>query len=155
MDIFEVVGHNIRSLRKAVDPPISINRLATAAEIDPGQLSRAERGLAGLSLPAMARIAETLGVTLVQLIDRQVETSESEQPYTYSRVRDQHSLTSELSEFILSNMLSDHTGLHVTDSQRQLFLQQLRAAIDEGAMRGRIKVEKELTQLNEPENPAT
>lgn len=149
MDIFEEVGHNIRSLRKAVDPPISINRLATAAEIDPGQLSRAERGLAGLSLPAMARIAETLGVSLVQLIDRQVETSESEQSYLYTRKKDRTSLISELAEYVLNRMFTERPDLTVGKSQKELFIQQFEASIEEGVIRGQIKVESELTKLKD------
>ncbi len=149
MDIFEAVGHNIRSLRQAVDPPISINRLATAAEIDPGQLSRAERGLAGLSLPAMVRIAETLGVSLAHLIDRQVETSESGQPYLYTRKKDRASLINELAESVLNRTLGEHPGLTVGKSQKELFVQQLEASIEEGVIRGQIKVEGELASLKD------
>lgn len=149
MDIFEQVGHNIRSLRTAAEPPISINRLANAAEVDPGQLSRAERGLAGLSLPAMARIAETLGVSIAHLIDRQVEASESEQAYTYTRKKNRASLINELAEFVLDNTLNQHVGAPLGESQKTLLLQQLVSSIEEGTIRGQIKIEAELLQSSE------
>ncbi len=147
MEIFEEIGHNIRSLRKAIEPAISINRLAAAAEIDPGQLSRAERGLAGLSLPALVRIADTLGVSLARLIDRQVAASETDQVYTYTYKKDRASLTAELAKYILNDLLSGHRELMIGKTQKQLLLQQLQASISEGAMRGQIKVEEELVQL--------
>lgn len=147
MEIYKVVGHNIRSLRKSIEPPVSINRLAAAAEIDPGQLSRAERGLAGLSLPALARIAETLGISMVRLIDQQAETiSESDQAYSYTRKNDRSSLISELAELILKSTLNKHKNVIAGKSEEKLLLQQIQAAIEEGVMRGQIKAENELTQ---------
>lgn len=145
MDIYKIVGHNIRSLRKSIEPPVSINRLAAAAEIDPGQLSRAERGLAGLSLPALARIAETLGISIARLIDQQAETiSESDQAYSYTRKNDRSSLILELAEVILKNTLSTHKNTVTGKSKKKLLLQQIQAAIEEGVVRGQIKVENEL-----------
>ena len=153
MEIFEEIGHNIRSLRKAVEPAISINRLAAAAEIDPGQLSRAERGLAGLSLPALVRIADTLGVSLARLIDRKITASETDQVYTYTHKKDRASLSTDLAEYILNSLLSDHDKQMIGKTQKQLFFQQLQASIEEGAMRGQIKVEKEIAQLREKKKP--
>lgn len=147
MEIYKIVGHNIRSLRKSIEPPVSINRLAAAAEIDPGQLSRAERGLAGLSLPALARIAETLGISIVRLIDQQAETiSESDKTYSYSRKNDRASLISELADLILKNTLNEQKNVVMGNSQEKLLHQQIQAAIEEGITRGQIKVEGELAQ---------
>jgi len=148
MDIFEEVGRNIRCLRNAIEPPVSINRLATAAEIDPGQLSRAERGLAGLSLPALARIAETLGVSIVRLIDQQPEDiSESSQPYAYSRKNDRDSLIAELANSTLNRTLHEHSNAKISKSEEKLLLQQIQAAIEEGLARGQIKAEQELEAI--------
>ncbi len=148
MEIHKVVGHNIRSLRKSIEPPVSINRLATAAEIDPGQLSRAERGLAGLSLPALVRVAETLGIPVIRLIDQQAEIiSESDQAYSYTKKRDRSSLISELTGLILSGVLTEHKNIKTGKNEEKLLHQQIQAAIEEGVMRGQLKAENELAQL--------
>ncbi|MES0372374.1 MAG: helix-turn-helix transcriptional regulator [Mariprofundaceae bacterium] len=145
MDIYKIVGHNIRSLRNSIEPSVSINRLAAAAEIDPGQLSRAERGLVGLSLPALARIAETLSVPVVRLIDQQAESiSESGQAYSYSRKNDRASLISELTDLILKSTLNEHKNTITGNSEKKLLRHQIQAAIEEGITRGQIKVEGEL-----------
>ena len=42
---------------------LSLQQVATLAEIDIGHLSRVERGKAGLSVEALARLAKVLGLT--------------------------------------------------------------------------------------------
>ena len=69
MALQEEIGGRIRALRQSRYPMLSIHRLAVLAEVDLGQLSRAERGLAGLSLDALGRIAAALDVSLGALVD--------------------------------------------------------------------------------------
>ena len=48
---------------------MSLERVATAAEIDAAHLSRVERGMASLSVDALARLARVLGlVELAKLL---------------------------------------------------------------------------------------
>jgi transcriptional regulator with XRE-family HTH domain len=48
---------------------LSLRQMADQARIDPAHLSRVERGLAQLSVPALARLADALGLReLAQLL---------------------------------------------------------------------------------------
>jgi transcriptional regulator with XRE-family HTH domain len=58
----------LRSIRKAQG--LSLQRTAELAQIDIGHLSRVERGQAGLSIDALARLARVLGLSvLAQLLE--------------------------------------------------------------------------------------
>jgi len=50
----------LRAVREAHG--LGLNQVARLAHIDPGYLSRAERGLQRLSIPALYRVAQALGL---------------------------------------------------------------------------------------------
>ena len=60
------LGENIRRLRTAKG--FGQNEFARMAQIDPGNLSKVERGIHALISPSIERIAATLGVTVAQLL---------------------------------------------------------------------------------------
>jgi transcriptional regulator with XRE-family HTH domain len=58
---------------------LSLRRAAELAEIDPGHLSRVERGAAGLSLDALARLADVLALhELARLLEPYRDKSANE-----------------------------------------------------------------------------
>ncbi len=62
---------------------LSLQQVATLAEIDIGHLSRVERGKAGLSVEALARLAKVLGLTeLERDLELYAMTPETRSPST-------------------------------------------------------------------------
>ncbi len=64
-DIKKQVGERIRFLRGGTG--LSVNKLALLADMDPSQLSKVERGLVGISIESLDRIAQTLEMTVSEL----------------------------------------------------------------------------------------
>ena len=69
MDIRKRIGWNLRRLRKERD--ISQEDFATDSGFDRGYISGVERGVRNISVLVLARIAEALGVDVVELFDLQ------------------------------------------------------------------------------------
>lgn len=61
-----IVGNNVRALRLAKG--MTQERLAFAAELDLTYIGGIERGRRNPSLLVMARIAEALGATIIELV---------------------------------------------------------------------------------------
>jgi len=130
------IGARIRQLRKLHQPPWSMNRLAMLAEIDPGQLSRAERGLAGLSLPALARIAGLLKVSLAELVDPDHGFSAQQTDSIADCV--QH-----ISDKIWDGLKTPQLQ-QCSQAELNLIQHHIRSAIEEGIKRGEIEAEREI-----------
>ena len=56
----KVNGSNLKAVREARG--LGLRDVAERADIDQGQLSRVERGLSGLSVDSLARVAGVLGL---------------------------------------------------------------------------------------------
>lgn len=61
-----IVGHNVRRIRQ--ERGLTQERLAFAAELDLTYIGGIERGRRNPSLLAMARIADALGVRIIDLL---------------------------------------------------------------------------------------
>jgi len=130
------VGQRIRRLRKAHQPPWTMNRLALLAHLDPGQLSRAERGLAGLSLSTLARIATLLGLSLAELVDPENCT-----PGIQTKSPDE--LVQSVTDSIWVG-LDEHQLQQCSAAELDLIRHHIRSAIEEGIKRGQIQAEREI-----------
>ncbi len=131
------VGQRIRTLRKNHQPPWTMNRLALLAHLDPGQLSRAERGLAGLSLDALARIATLLGVSLAQLVDPEHCSQDIQ------KGNSPEALVEHVTDSIWTSL--DEAQLRrCSKAELDLIRHHIRSAIEEGVKRGQIQAEREL-----------
>lgn len=71
-------GQRLQELRRARG--LTQNKLAEALQLRPITLSRWECGRRSPSLPALARAADVLGVSLAELLDAPTSTPESEEP---------------------------------------------------------------------------
>lgn len=73
----EELARRIRTVRQSLG--LSLQRLATAAEISPGYLSEVERGLSAISGEKLAKIAQQLGKSVDYLLtgreDSKAQTS--------------------------------------------------------------------------------
>ncbi len=130
------IGSRIRQLRKSHQPPWSLNRLALLAEIDPGQLSRAERGLAGLSLATIGRIAALLNISLAELVDPQHSASGMQTDSLDAQI-----------QFIIEKIwrdLSSEQLAQCSQAETNLIRHHIRSAIEEGINRGEIQAEREI-----------
>jgi len=139
------IGSRIRQIRKSHEPPWSMNRLALLAEIDPGQLSRAERGLAGLSLPALTRIAALLNLSLAELVDPEHGVSSKLTGSIDMQV--QH-----LTEKIWTG-LKIHQLNQCSPAELNLIRHHIRSCIEEGINRGEIEAEREIERILRKRNP--
>ena len=130
------IGQRIRQLRQMHQPPWTMNRLAVMAHLDPGQLSRAERGLAGLSLSAMMRIAGLLGISLAELVDPEhcVQTFQNSSP---------DALVQCVTENIWAS-LNEQQLQQCSPAELDLIRHHIRSAIEEGVKRGQIQAEREI-----------
>jgi len=131
-----VIGRRIRELRKKHNPAWTINHLAVQAQVDPGQLSRAERGLAGLSIDAMSRVATLLGIRLAELID----------PECSSGCR-QVGSTDTLIQHVTDNIWNDLDGAQLNQCSKaelDLIRHHICSSIEEGIKRGQIQAEREI-----------
>ncbi|RLL49139.1 XRE family transcriptional regulator [Mariprofundus sp. EBB-1] len=130
------IGQRIRNLRKTHRPPWTINRLALLANLDPGQLSRAERGLAGLSLDAMTQVANLLGLSLAELIDpencrqgKQLDSADGLILYVIESIWGE---------------LDEHQISQCSKAELELIQHHIRSSIEEGIKRGQIQAEREI-----------
>ncbi|MBT4519090.1 MAG: helix-turn-helix transcriptional regulator [Halieaceae bacterium] len=133
------IGERIRSYRKTHRPPWTINHLAHEVNMDPGQLSRAERGLAGLSIETLANIATQFGITLAELID----PKSSDQA-------DDHLASKDMVENVIEhvwNMLDRNKLDQLRKSEFNLIRHHIRSAVEEGIKRGQILAETEIEEL--------
>lgn len=130
------IGLRIRKLRKAHQPPWTMNRLALLANLDPGQLSRAERGLAGLSLATLARIATLLGLSLAELIDPEhcAQGAQNKSP---------DDLVQSVTDSIWIG-LDEQQLKQCSAAELDLIRHHIRSAIEEGIKRGQIQAEREI-----------
>ncbi len=130
------IGRRIRALRTAHQPPWSINRLALMARLDPDQLSRAERGLAGLSLPALKRIAALLDLSLAELIDPDHcgRPASGDSP---------DALAECATDSIWAGLDADQLS-RCSRAEQDLIRHHIRSAIEEGIKRAQILAEREI-----------
>jgi len=152
MALQEKIGGRIRALRQSQYPMLSIHRLAVLAEVDPGQLSRAERGLAGLSLAALERIAAALNVSLGALVDPESESSliEAAEPDTARPYDEYHRLVRDLARLIWDK-LSENELAQCSDTEQTLIRHHIHSAIEEGTKRGHLLAEREIKTIREAE----
>ena len=130
------IGRRIRELRKTHTPVWTINHLAVQAQVDPGQLSRAERGLAGLSIDAMARVARLLGVSLAELIDPE-----------YRVERGNDGSAELLIQHVTDNIWGELNGAQLhqcSKAELDLIRHHICSSIEEGIKRGQIQAEREI-----------
>jgi len=146
------IGGRIRALRQSQYPMLSIHRLAVLAEVDPGQLSRAERGLAGLSLDALERIATALNVSLGALVDPENESPriEAAEPDTTRPYDEYHRLVRDLTRLIWAR-LSENELAQCSDTEQALIRHHIHSAIEEGTKRGHLLAEREIEAIHEAE----
>lgn len=77
--ILEQTHPPLRTVRKAQG--LSLRRVAELADIDVAHLSRVERGQAGLSVAALTRLANVLGLRdLARLLEQYRTTSPGQSP---------------------------------------------------------------------------
>lgn len=134
-----LIGQHIRQLRKAYHPPWTINRLALEANLDAAQLSRAERGLAGLSINAMARIASLLGISLAELID-------PESCQQGMRVNSSDTLVQRMTDSIWAG-LDEHKLSQCSKAELDLIRHHILSSIEEGIKRGQVEAEREIESI--------
>jgi len=130
------IGQRIRKLRKQHNPPWSMNRLAIQAEIDAGQLSRAERGLAGIPISKLARIATLLNTSLAELVDPKHSSAQTH--VDSIEVLVQNSIEN------IWKTLDSHQLKQCSHAELNLIRHHIRSAIEEGMNRGEIQAEREL-----------
>jgi len=106
------------------------------AEVDPGQLSRAERGLAGVSLPALARIAVLLKVSLAELVDPEYNPSS---PQADSITAHIEYITNKIWDDLKTDQLEQ-----CRPAELNLIQHHIRSAIEEGIKRGEVEAEREI-----------
>ena len=152
MALQEKIGGRIRALRQSQYPVLSIHRLAVLAEVDPGQLSRAERGLAGLSLDALERIAVALNVSLGTLVDPKGESPriEAAEPDTVRPYNEYHRLVHSLVRLIWAKLPEEKLA-HCGDAEQDLIRHYIHSAIEEGVKRGHLLAEREIRAIREAE----
>ncbi|MBL4760484.1 MAG: helix-turn-helix transcriptional regulator [Mariprofundaceae bacterium] len=144
-----IIGRHIRKQRSAQRPTLSINKLAILAEVDSGQLSRAERGLSGLSIDALQRIANVLHISLGSLLDadqRVVDDVICEPSEDYQIESSSHAV-SNLTQIVWKEL--NHKGLLYSHAEKQLIEHQIRSAIEEGIHRGKIRAEYEVEVMHQ------
>ncbi|MDQ6960551.1 MAG: helix-turn-helix transcriptional regulator [Mariprofundaceae bacterium] len=146
------IGGRIRALRQSQYPVLSIHRLAVLAEVDPGQLSRAERGLAGLSLDALERIAAALNASLGTLVDPESESShiEAAEPDTVRPYDEYHRLVHNLVRLVWAKLPEEKLA-HYGDAEQDLIRHHIHSAIEEGVKRGHLLAEREIKAIRETE----
>lgn len=147
MAIRKKIGHRIRDLRRQKSPELSVNRLAIMAEVDAGQLSRAERGLAGLSIDALVRIANALNTSLAELVDPIKARSSGRGHEGPNATFDEYDyLLSRLTDFVWRGMEAE-SFKRCRDAEKELLQHCIRAAIEGGVKRGRLQAEEEAREL--------
>lgn len=147
MAIRKKIGHRIRDLRRERNPELSVNKLAIMAEVDPGQLSRAERGLAGLSIDALVRIANALNTSLADLVDPIKARSKDRGHEGPNATFDEYSyLLGRLTDFVWREIEKSETSA-CSKSEKELILHHIRASIETGLKRGRIQAEEEIEMI--------
>jgi len=153
MTLQSEIGGRIRALRQSQYPMLSIHRLAVLAEVDPGQLSRAERGLAGLSLDALERIAAALSVSLGTLVDPESKSSrvEAAEPDTARPYDEYHRLVRDLARLVWAR-LSENELAQCGGTEQALIRHHIHAAIEEGTKRGQLLAEREIKAIHKAEN---
>ncbi len=145
------IGGRIRILRQSQYPMLSIHRLAVMAEVDPGQLSRAERGMAGLSLEALERIATALNVSLGSLVDPEGKPSYHTTAEPAARSYDTyHQLIHSLVRLI-QDKLSANGLKQCSDTEQTLIKHHIQSAIEEGIKRGHLLAEREIKDIRKLE----
>jgi len=146
------IGGRIRALRQSQYPALSINRLAVLAEVDPGQLSRAERGLAGLSLDTLERIAVALNVSPGALVDPECDSSHTEtaEPDAARPYDEYHRLVHDLVRLVWAKLSAD-TLARCSDTEQDLLRHHIHSAIEEGVKRGHLLAEREIKAILEAE----
>ena len=146
------IGYRIRILRQSQYPVLSIHRLAVLAEVDPGQLSRAERGLAGLSLDALDRIAAGLNVSLGALVDPENKNPPGKgvEPDAVRAYDEYHWLVRGLSQLIWARLSEDKLA-RCSDTEQALIRHHIHAAIEEGTKRGHLLAEREIKAIRKME----
>ncbi len=144
------IGGRIRTLRQSQYPMLSIHRLAVLAEVDPGQLSRAERGLAGLSLDALERIAAALNVSLGALVDPESKSSriEAAEPDTARPYDEYHRLVRDLARLVWARLSANELA-QCSDTEQALIRHHIHSAIEEGTKRGQLHAEREIKAVRE------
>jgi len=152
MTLQSKIGGRIRTLRQSQYPMLSIHRMAVLAEVDPGQLSRAERGLAGLSLDSLERIAAALDVSLGTLVDPESEDSsiKAAEPNTSRPYDEYHRLVHDLARLVWAR-LSENELARCSDTEQALIRHHIHSAIEEGTKRGHLLAEREIKALREAE----
>lgn len=142
------IGSRIRALRKSQYPMLSIHRLAVMAEVDPGQLSRAERGMAGLSLEALERIAEALNVSLGTLVDPEGQSSRTgaAEPEAVRPYNEYYRLIHGFTRLVWAKLPEDEL-VRCSDAEQALIRHHIHSAIEEGVKRGHLLAEREIKAL--------
>jgi len=147
MAVRKKIGRRIRELRQTRTPEISVNKLAVMAEVDAGQLSRAERGLAGLSIDALVRVANALNTSLADLVDPIKARAGGRGHEGPNAVFDEYDyLLSWLSDFVWRGLDSESIS-HCRDTEKELVRHCIRSAIETGVRRGRIEAEDEMRAI--------
>lgn len=144
-----IIGRHIRKQRNAKRPTLSINKLAVLAEVDPGQLSRAERGLSGLSIDALQRVANVLHISLGSLLDAdeaEVNNTVAE-PNAYYQADESARLVSSLTQTLWKQL--NQKKLICSKTEQLLIQHHIRTSIEEGMRRGQIRAEREIEALCE------
>lgn len=143
----EMIGYHIRKLRSARRPPLSINKLAILAEVDSGQLSRAERGLSGLSFDALQRIANILNISLGDLLDANntIEKHTVTEPSSHYKVDECTQLVGKLTDAVWQQFHQKKVAC--SKAEKSLIQHQIRAAIEEGIQRGQVLAEREIESI--------
>lgn len=147
MTIRKKIGRRIRDLRRERTPEMSVNRLAIMAEVDPGQLSRAERGMAGLSIDALVRIANALNTSLAELVDPIKARSGDRGHERGSENFDEYGyLLSRLTDLLWRD-LEQQSSRSCRESEKALIQHHIRTSIETGIKRGLIQAEDEMNEL--------
>jgi len=146
------IGSRIRALRKSQYPALSIHRLAVLAEVDPGQLSRTERGMAGLSIDTLERIAAALSVSPSALVDTKYNISriEAAKPKAARPYDEYHQLIHDLAHLVWVK-LPESTLVRCSDAEQALLRHHIHSAIEEGVKRGHLLAEREIKAIREAE----
>jgi len=142
-----IIGRHIRKQRNAKRPTLSINKLAVLAEVDSGQLSRAERGLSGLSIDALQRIANVLHISLGSLLDANstVVNHTVSEPSACYQVNKCSKLISSLTQTVWEQL--NQKQLICSKTEQLLIQHHIRTSIEEGMRRGQIRAEREIETL--------
>jgi len=140
------IGHRIRRQRQQLQPPLSMNKLAVLAEIDPGQLSRAERGLSGLSITALERICHVLHIHLRDLFDEEKGGHDMiAEPAVPYHSDERNRLVACLLEVVCHEL--EQELIVCSPSEQLLIKHQIRSAIEEGIQRGKVQAEREIEAI--------